>query len=320
MLIFLLLLVVGCTTDVQIIDTQDTVEKPDKYIADFSRLVKISNHKDEMDINSFTSLFFDGSISLAMRVSQDEYIYNGMKFDCNDFPEWKRQECEDYNSGANELELQEYRNQNIFKGVTIKELFENPSASLCQDDYCREYVAVMTGDYELCGDENLSMDDYESVIRCKMAVAFYINDPSPCEKYAKDKKAAVTCLEIFNIDGSQDNRIKELEEEDNAELKAKADKCITGDYEKEKDCYGALTFELKDERVCGNMPEDVNERQANKAFCYGFLASWTGDDGICRRQENAYYKNTCQILFDKYFMDLNQEFDDYRNKYEEMNE
>ena len=68
------------------------------------------------------------------------------------------------------------------------------------------------------------------------------------------------------------------------------DNCKTGNYDEERDCYTALAYKRVDYKICEKMPEDVNERQANKAFCLGFIASVTGDLSICRNQENMFQK------------------------------
>ena len=96
---------------------------------------------------------------------------------------------------------------------------------------------------------------------------------------------------------------------------AKYDECKTGDYQEERDCYTALAYNKVDSKICENMPDDVNERQANKAFCLGFIASTTGDLQICRNQKTVYYKNSCKIIYERYFMGSDPEFEELKNIY-----
>lgn len=96
------------------------------------------------------------------------------------------------------------------------------------------------------------------------------------------------------------------------------DGCKTGDYKEERDCYTALAFNKVDPKICEKMPEEVNERQANKAFCLGFVASATGDVRICRDQKNYYYQNACEIIYEKYFMGYDPEFEELKNKYKSV--
>ncbi len=91
--------------------------------------------------------------------------------------------------------------------------------------------------------------------------------------------------------------------------------CITGDYEEEKHCFTALAYERLDPGVCEKMPDDVNRRQANKAFCLGFVASATGRVKICRDQNNQYYRNYCERVYERYFMSYDPKFEELKERY-----
>jgi hypothetical protein len=92
-------------------------------------------------------------------------------------------------------------------------------------------------------------------------------------------------------------------------------KCLTGNYDEERDCFTALAYDSLNIKICEKMPEDNNERQANKAFCFGFLASIMGNDRICRDQKNDYYKNYCMLIFNRYFMSFDSEFEELKEQY-----
>lgn len=82
------------------------------------------------------------------------------------------------------------------------------------------------------------------------------------------------------------------------------DECVSSDYLAERDCYISIAYNNFDVGVCEKMPEDTNDRQANKAFCLGFIAYVKDDVSICRKQQNQYYKNTCEIIFQRYMFEF----------------
>lgn len=99
------------------------------------------------------------------------------------------------------------------------------------------------------------------------------------------------------------------------------DSCRTGDYGFERDCYTSLAYKNSDPSVCERMPEDNNRRQANRAFCLGFVAAAVGDLSICRKQENLYYRNTCETVYERYFFDPSgqEEFENLAEMYDSGN-
>ena len=126
-------------------------------------------------------------------------------------------------------------------------------------------------------------------------------------------------IQSVSVNTSQSDQGANLSEKVNVSQQAifAQDSCMSENYEAERDCYITRAYAEVNPGVCEGMPEDVNERQGNKAFCLGFMAAVMGRVELCREQPNLYYKNVCTIMFERYFFDSAyfREFEELKKQY-----
>jgi hypothetical protein len=106
----------------------------------------------------------------------------------------------------------------------------------------------------------------------------------------------------------------------NPNIGSQSEDCLNpDDPDAEKDCFLSLICETKDFDICERMPVDTNDRQTNKGFCLAFVTSLTHDLSYCKDQENPFYANTCEMVYQRWMMSFEQayenEFRDLREKY-----